>query len=182
MDIVITNLNITFCRTVILVGKLSAITFWWIRQPKRKFRTAISYMPGSHAIFCMEPFRRTDDFYERALYNHILLTKLKQEWFAIVFIIATPKNYCNAETTFGAVGTGFENHVKYAEQIYSHNENELYINLIHSFRIGLEKNEMKTNKQFSDTEQIQPITYRNSTRHHFSCTLSNWQCKSGYIK
>ena len=49
------------------------------------------------------------------------------------FISYTPgtfKTYCDKDNSFWCcVGTGFENHAKYGEGIYYHNDNGVYVNL-----------------------------------------------------
>ena len=48
------------------------------------------------------------DYYERALYNHILSTQ---------------------DPVQGGLGSGMENHARYGEMIYGHKDNNLYVNL-----------------------------------------------------
>jgi DUF1680 family protein len=73
------------------------------------------------------------DYYERALYNHILASQDEETGMVAYFLPYTQgtfKTYCDKEHSFWCcVGTGFENHAKYAEGIYYHNENGIYVNL-----------------------------------------------------
>lgn len=73
------------------------------------------------------------DYYERALYNHILASQEQETGMVTYFLSYTPgtfKTYSDKENSFWCcVGTGFENHAKYAEGIYYHNENGIYVNL-----------------------------------------------------
>lgn len=73
------------------------------------------------------------DYYERALYNHILGSQEPQTGMVTYFLPYTPgtfKTYCTKDNSFWCcVGTGFENHAKYGEAIYYHNEKGIYINL-----------------------------------------------------
>lgn len=109
-------------------------------------------------LFAWNPSAELMDFYERALYNHILASQNPETGmvcYCVPLAANSQKNYCNAENNFWCcVGTGFENHVKYAEQIYSHNENELYINLyIPSELDWSEKNmKLKQTNNFPDTD------------------------------
>lgn len=74
------------------------------------------------------------DFYERALYNHILSTINPIQG---GFVYFTPMRsghyrvYSQPQTSFWCcVGSGIENHSRYAEMIYSHNaDKELIVNL-----------------------------------------------------
>jgi DUF1680 family protein len=73
------------------------------------------------------------DYYERALYNHILASQEQETGMVTYFLSYTPgsfKTYSDKDNSFWCcVGTGFENHAKYAEGIYYHNDNGVYINL-----------------------------------------------------
>ncbi len=73
------------------------------------------------------------DYYERALYNHILGQQDPQSGMVAYFLPLLPgahKVYSTSENSFWCcVGTGFENHAKYNESIYYHNDQELYVNL-----------------------------------------------------
>ncbi len=73
------------------------------------------------------------DYYERALYNHILGSQDPETGMVTYFLPYTPgafKTYCSRDSSFWCcVGTGFENHAKYGEGIYYHNESGIYVNL-----------------------------------------------------
>ncbi len=74
------------------------------------------------------------DFYERALYNHILSTINPIQG---GFVYFTPMRsghyrvYSQPQTSFWCcVGSGMENHTRYGEMIYSHDsDKELFVNL-----------------------------------------------------
>ncbi|PHQ30547.1 beta-L-arabinofuranosidase domain-containing protein [Leeuwenhoekiella nanhaiensis] len=72
------------------------------------------------------------DFYERALYNHILSTQNPEGGF-VYFTPMRPGHYrvySQPETSFWCcVGSGMENHTKYNELIYAKAEDKLYVNL-----------------------------------------------------
>lgn len=73
------------------------------------------------------------DYYERALYNHILGQQDPHSGMVSYFLPLLPgahKVYSTPENSFWCcVGTGFENHAKYNESIYYHKDRELYVNL-----------------------------------------------------
>ena len=73
------------------------------------------------------------DYYEQALYNHILASQDPQTGMVMYFLSYTPgtfKTYCTKENSFWCcVGTGFENHAKYGEGIYYHDDKSIYVNL-----------------------------------------------------
>ncbi|PXV65833.1 hypothetical protein CLV62_1066 [Dysgonomonas alginatilytica] len=73
------------------------------------------------------------DYYERALYNHILSTQNPVQGGFVYFTQMRPAHYrvySQPQTSFWCcVGSGLENHAKYGEMIYAHTENELFVNL-----------------------------------------------------
>ncbi|WP_018615282.1 glycoside hydrolase family 127 protein [Segetibacter koreensis] len=73
------------------------------------------------------------DYYEQALYNHILATQDPQTSMVSYFMPFKPgsfKVYSTADSSFWCcVGTGFENHAKYGEGIYYHDDNGVFVNL-----------------------------------------------------
>lgn len=73
------------------------------------------------------------DFYERLLYNHILSSQHPEEGGFVYFTPIRPNHYrvySQPETSMWCcVGSGLENHTKYGELIYSHNADDVFINL-----------------------------------------------------
>jgi DUF1680 family protein len=73
------------------------------------------------------------DYYERALYNHILGSQDPESGMVTYFLPYTPgtfKTFCTKDNSFWCcVGTGFENHAKYGEAIYYHDDKGIYVNL-----------------------------------------------------
>ena len=73
------------------------------------------------------------DFYERALYNHILASQDPVRGMMTYYVSLKPghfKTYSSPTESFWCcVGTGMENHVKYGDSIYFHDANSLYVNL-----------------------------------------------------
>lgn len=73
------------------------------------------------------------DYYERALYNHILSTIEPNNGGFVYFTSMRPGHYrvySQPETSFWCcVGSGLENHAQYGEFIYAFSEDDLYVNL-----------------------------------------------------
>lgn len=73
------------------------------------------------------------DFYERAMYNHILSSQHPGHGGLVYFTSMRPRHYrvySKAETAFWCcVGSGMENHSKYNELIYAYSNNGLYVNM-----------------------------------------------------
>ena len=73
------------------------------------------------------------DYYERALYNHILASQDPDDGMVCYYIpmrAGSKKVYSKPFDDFWCcVGTGMENHAKYGEAIYFHNQDTLWVNL-----------------------------------------------------
>ncbi len=87
----------------------------------------------SRHLFCWEASPDVADYYERALYNHILGQQDPATGMAAYFLplqSGAHKVYSTPENSFWCcVGSGFESHAKYAEGIYYRGEGCLYVNL-----------------------------------------------------
>ncbi len=84
-------------------------------------------------LFRVNPLAKYMDFYERALYNHILSTQHPEHGGYVYFTPARPRHYRVYSTPnngmWCCVGTGMENHSKYNEMIYTHQNDTLFLNL-----------------------------------------------------
>jgi len=84
-------------------------------------------------LFRMTPSAGYADFYERALFNHILSTQHPEHGGYVYFTTARPRHYRVYSTPNNAmwccVGTGMENHSKYNQFIYTHSGDSLFLNL-----------------------------------------------------
>jgi len=84
-------------------------------------------------LYATSPQSSYIDYYERALYNHILSSQNSETGGFVYFTPMRPGHYrvySQPQTSFWCcVGSGMENHGKYGEMIYAHTDNELYVNL-----------------------------------------------------
>jgi DUF1680 family protein len=84
-------------------------------------------------LFAMNPRAAYADYYERALYNHILASQDPKQGMMIYFCPLKPghfKTYNTPDDSFWCcTGSGMENHVKYGDSIYFHDDSTLYVNL-----------------------------------------------------
>lgn len=84
-------------------------------------------------LFREQPLAKYIDFYERALYNHILSTQHPEHGGYVYFTPARPQHYrvysAPNEAMWCCVGSGMENHGKYNELIYTHQQDALFLNL-----------------------------------------------------
>ena len=83
----------------------------------------------SRHLFLWEPRAEVADYYERALFNHILSAQ-HPETGRVIYNLSLEmggrKQYQNPEWFTCCVGSGMETHSKYGANIYYHNEDELY--------------------------------------------------------
>ncbi len=83
-------------------------------------------------LFSSDPKPDYFDFYERALYNHILSTQHPESGrtiYNLTLSMGGAKQYQDPESFTCCLGSGMENHSKYGESIYFHSDRELYVNL-----------------------------------------------------
>lgn len=84
-------------------------------------------------LFSWNPSSKIADYYERALYNHILGQQDPESSMVCYFTplqTGTYRLYSTRDSSFWCcVGSGFESHVKYASSIYFHSDKDLYVNL-----------------------------------------------------
>lgn len=87
----------------------------------------------SKELYATNPKSFYIDYYERALYNHILSTQNSEKGGFVYFTPMRPGHYrvySQPETSFWCcVGSGMENHAKYGEMIYAYSDKDLYVNL-----------------------------------------------------
>lgn len=99
------------------------------------------------------------DYYERALYNHILSSQNPVQG---GFVYFTPMRsghyrvYSQPQNCFWCcVGSGMENHARYGEMIYASRENELIVNLFISSVLNWEETGMSFTQETSFPEKEQ---------------------------
>ena len=75
----------------------------------------------------------TGDYYERALFNHILASQNPDDGMMCYFLPLVSNALKTYNTPFDSfwccTGTGMENHAKYGESVYFHDAGSLYVNL-----------------------------------------------------
>ncbi|MGC8829202.1 MAG: beta-L-arabinofuranosidase domain-containing protein [Verrucomicrobiia bacterium] len=83
-------------------------------------------------IFGWDADARVADFYERALFNHILSTQ-HPDGRVIYNLTLKPGHFKVYQPLYDGftccMGTGMENHIKYGEAIYFHDNDSIYVNL-----------------------------------------------------
>ena len=84
-------------------------------------------------LFRANPQAKYADYYERTMYNHILSTQHPEHGGYVYFTPARPRHYrvysVPNEAMWCCVGSGMENHGKYSQFIYTHQNDSLFLNL-----------------------------------------------------
>ena len=97
----------------------------------------------TEGLFRMNPEACYADFYEKALFNHILSTQHPEHGGYVYFTPARPQHYrvysAPNEAMWCCVGTGMENHGKYGQFIYTHREDTLFVNLFIASQLNWKK-------------------------------------------
>ena len=84
----------------------------------------------SRHLFLWQPRAEVADYYERALFNHILSSQHPEDGRVIYNLsleMGGQKEYQDPEYFTCCVGSGMETHSKYGANIYYHGENDLYV-------------------------------------------------------
>jgi uncharacterized protein len=126
-------------------------------------------------LFAWHPSARLMDYYERALYNHILASQEHATGMTTYFVplrMGGHKEYSDSFNTFTCcVGSGMENHVKYGETIYSRGtDGSLYVNLFIPSRLAW-KEKAVTVEQQTNLPGDDKTTLRITTTHPSGFTL-----------
>lgn len=95
-------------------------------------------------LFAMDQKAEYADYYEKAMYNHILSTQHPEHGGYVYFTPMRPGHYrvysAVNQGMWCCVGTGMENHGKYGEFIYTHNgDKELSVNLFVASKLNWEE-------------------------------------------
>ena len=90
-------------------------------------------------LYLTDPQTAYMDYYEKALFNHILSSQHPGKGGFVYFTPMRPRHYRvysqPQETFWCCVGTGMENHAKYGQMIYAHDDRSLYVNLFIASRL-----------------------------------------------
>jgi len=85
----------------------------------------------NRALFGFEPRAALGDYYERALFNHILASQHPADGRVTYFLTLKPgeaKKFLGPEDFTCCNGSGMENHARYGEAIYFHAPDQLWVN------------------------------------------------------
>ena len=117
-------------------------------------------------MFLRDPLPEYADFYERALYNHILGSQDPESGRVTYYVplkSGLEKTYQTLDDTFSCcVGTGMENHTQYGASIYFHGDNALYVNLFIASELSWPENGLTLTQETSYPAE-------DTSRLRFSC-------------
>ena len=135
----------------------------------------------SRHLFCWTADPSIADYYERALYNHILGQQNPDNGMVCYFLPLLSgghKVYSTQENSFWCcVGSGFESHAKYAEAIYYHNSKELYVNLFIPSEVNWKDKGIKLRQETSfpkDGTTIMRVTTDKPTKVTLCLRYPSW--------
>jgi len=109
-------------------------------------------------LFCWDPQADYADYYERALYNHILCSQNPETGMMCYYVplrSGSRKNYNDPTNSFWCcTGTGVENHAKYGDSIYFHDGTKtLWVNLFIASELNWKAAGLKLTQQTAFPDQ-----------------------------
>jgi DUF1680 family protein len=114
------------------------------------------------------------DYYERALYNHILSSQHPDHGGLVYFTSMRPGHYRMYsqpdDAMWCCVGSGIENHGKYGEFIYAHQGDELFVNLFIPSRLNWREQGVVIEQQ-SNLPDSDEVTFTVSEPGDFALNL-----------
>ncbi len=129
------------------------------------------------------------DYYERALYNHILSSQHPTRGGFVYYTSMRPRHYrvysqTHQDCMWCCVGSGMENHGKYSELIYNYLKDDLFVNLFIPSRLNWKERGLilsqKTNFPDAETTQL-TIESVNSSNFNINVRYPNW-VKAGALE
>lgn len=136
-------------------------------------------------LFSVQPQSGLMDYYERALYNHILASQNPTDGMMCYFVplrMGTKKEFSNPFNTFTCcVGSGIENHAKYTEGIYAEGKDgNLFVNLFIPSELNWKDKGVVVRQEstFPESEQIN-FTIRSQKPQKFAIHIRHpkWTTK-----
>ncbi len=133
-------------------------------------------------LFMWEARVEYADYYERALYNHILASQEPEHGMYAYFMSLKPgffRTYSTPHDSFWCcVGSGMENHTKYGRAIYFHDGDSLYVNLFIPSRLEWEETGLVL-EQRTQVSRIPEPPNSPSLQHPNRASTSACGCRTG---
>ncbi|CAH0293471.1 Non-reducing end beta-L-arabinofuranosidase [Pedobacter sp. Bi27] len=134
----------------------------------------------TEGLFREKPDAKYVDFYEKALYNHILSSQHPEHGGYVYFTPARPRHYrvysAPNEGMWCCVGSGMENHSKYNEFIYTHQKDTLYLNLFIASELNWKEKNISIRQEttFPDEEKTRLIVVDGNARFMLMIRKPSW--------
>lgn len=141
----------------------------------------------SEDLFRMHPQAKYADYYERTLFNHILSTQHPEHGGYVYFTPARPNHYrvysAPNQAMWCCVGSGLENHGKYNQFIYTHQQDSLFVNLFIASSLNWKEKgiQFKQETTFPNEEQSRFSVVSGAARFTLMIRNPNW-VKEGTFK
>lgn len=141
----------------------------------------------SEGLFRTYPSGKYVDFYEKALYNHILSTQHPEHGGYVYFTPARPRHYrvysSPNQGMWCCVGSGMENHSKYNQAIYTHSHDSLFLNLFIPSELAWKEKGIRMKQQtgFPYEQGTKLIITNGSSRFNLLVRYPSW-VKKGALK
>jgi len=138
-------------------------------------------------LFRMNPLAEYIDYYERTLYNHILSTQHPVHGGYVYFTPVRPRHYrvysAPNEAMWCCVGTGMENHGKYNQVIYTHQNDSLFVNLFIASELNWKAKgiTLRQETNFPEEEQTKLVIAEGSSNFTLMIRYPSW-VKDGALK
>lgn len=130
----------------------------------------------SEHLLSWEPRPEVADYYERALFNHILSSQHPESGRVIYNLSLEMGGHKNYEDPFSftcCVGSGMETHSKYGRNIYYKNDDELYVGQYIASEVDWKEKKVKL---------AQNTKYPEEDKTHFTFTMEQPQKFSFYVR
>ncbi len=138
-------------------------------------------------LFRVSPEAKYADYYERTLFNHILSTQHPEHGGYVYFTPARPRHYrvysAPNEAMWCCVGTGMENHGQYNRFIYTHADDDLYLNLFVASVLNWKEKgiQLKQETTFPYAEQTKLTITKGTSAFNLKVRYPAW-VKEGALK
>ena len=108
-------------------------------------------------LFCWNPDARYADYYERALFNSILSTQDPETAMCMYFVPLASGYWKVFNTPYDSfwccTGTGIENHAKYGDSIYFHDDKGVFVNLFIASELDWPDKDIRIRQETNFPEQ-----------------------------
>jgi DUF1680 family protein len=138
-------------------------------------------------LFRFNPQAKYIDYYERTLYNHILSTQNPVTGGYVYFTPVRPRHYrvysAPNKAMWCCVGTGMENHGKYNELIYTHQNDSLFVDLFIASELNWKAKGIKIKQEtkFPYEEKTKLIITKGASEFTLMIRYPSW-VKDGALK